>query len=76
MDANEQSGYFDAHYYAHNCGRPYQRDEAWQQFFGNIADRIVSDIEPATVLDAGGSGMSRPMAWTSPNMPSKTCIRI
>jgi hypothetical protein len=53
MDANEQSGYFDAHYYAHNCGRPYQRDEAWQQFFGNIADRIVSDIEPATVLDAG-----------------------
>ena len=53
MDANEHSGYFDAHYYAHNCGRPYQRDEAWQQFFGNIADRIVSDIEPATVLDAG-----------------------
>jgi SAM-dependent methyltransferase len=44
---------FDAHYYATGCGRPYQRDEEWLRFFGSIADRIVNDIRPATVLDAG-----------------------
>lgn len=53
MTADNHSAYFDAHYYAHNCGRPYQRDEEWLRFFGGIADRIVSDIQPATVLDAG-----------------------
>ena len=44
---------FDAYYFAHGCGRPYQRDKEWLDFFGSIADRIVSDIEPKTVLDAG-----------------------
>lgn len=44
---------FNAYYFAHGCGRPYQRDEEWLRFFGAIADRIVSDIQPATVLDAG-----------------------
>jgi len=44
---------FDALYYARSCGRPYQRDEQWLEFFGAVADRIVSDIAPASVLDAG-----------------------
>jgi hypothetical protein len=44
---------FDAYYYAHCCGRPYARDEHWQAFFGRIADRIVVDIAPRTVIDAG-----------------------
>ncbi|MFV2045644.1 MAG: methyltransferase domain-containing protein [Anaerolineales bacterium] len=44
---------FDAYYFAHGCGRPYQRDKEWLEFFGSIADRIVSDIAPKTVLDAG-----------------------
>jgi 2-polyprenyl-3-methyl-5-hydroxy-6-metoxy-1,4-benzoquinol methylase len=44
---------FDAHYYATGCGWPYQRDEEWLRFFSSIADRIVNDIRPATVLDAG-----------------------
>lgn len=44
---------FDAHYYATGCGAPYERNEAWLKFFGAIADRIVSDIRPASVLDAG-----------------------
>lgn len=44
---------FDAYYYANCCGQPYARDEHWQAFFGRIADRIVSDIAPRTVIDAG-----------------------
>ena len=44
---------FDAFYYAHCCGRPYVRDEAWLRFFGGIADRIVADVAPQRVLDAG-----------------------
>ena len=52
-DPPEGSGPFDAYYFAHGCGRPYQRDDEWLAFFGSIADRIVSDIQPRTVLDAG-----------------------
>src|SRR5947209_240643 len=48
-----QSGQFDAYYYEHCCGVPYRRDEHWLRFFGRIADRIVSDIQPRRVLDAG-----------------------
>ena len=44
---------YDEYYYAHDCGRPYQRDEGWLSFFGGIADRIVHDIAPRTALDAG-----------------------
>jgi hypothetical protein len=45
--------YFDADYYARCCGRPYQRDEAWLSFFDGIAALIVSEIQPASVLDVG-----------------------
>lgn len=44
---------FDARYYATGCGIPYERNATWLAFFGGIADRIVSDIRPRTVLDAG-----------------------
>jgi SAM-dependent methyltransferase len=44
---------FDADYYRHHVGRPYQKDEHWLRFFTAIADRIVSAIGPRTVLDAG-----------------------
>jgi len=44
---------YDAYYYAHDCGRPYQRDPHWLAFFGAIADQIVARIAPRTVLDAG-----------------------
>lgn len=44
---------FDANYYATSCGRPYQRDEQWLQFFGMIAEKIKREIAPVTVLDAG-----------------------
>jgi SAM-dependent methyltransferase len=44
---------FDAYYYEHCCGRPYERNAEWLAFFGGIADRLVADLRPRTVLDAG-----------------------
>ena len=52
-DDRTDSELYDAFYFAHYCGRPYQRDKEWLDFFGSIADRIVSDIQPKSVLDAG-----------------------
>jgi SAM-dependent methyltransferase len=39
--------------YRNCCGQPYERSDAWLTFFGTIADRIVADISPRRVLDAG-----------------------
>ncbi|MFA5785537.1 MAG: methyltransferase domain-containing protein [Actinomycetota bacterium] len=44
---------YDAFYYATSCGRPYRRDEEWLAFFGRMADRIIQDLNPRTVMDAG-----------------------
>ncbi len=53
MTADKGSNPFDEYYFQHGCGRPYQRDDEWLDFFGSIADRIVKDLQPKTVLDAG-----------------------
>lgn len=44
---------FDEFYYRNCCGQRYERNETWLAFFGTIADRIVRDIGPRRVLDAG-----------------------
>src|SRR5438128_1045512 len=44
---------YGEYYYQNYNDQPYVRDEVWLNFFGRIADRIVSDIQPASVLDAG-----------------------
>src|SRR5690242_6887663 len=44
---------YDAYYYATSCGRPYQRDDVWLRLFDVIADRIVRELRPQSVLDAG-----------------------
>jgi hypothetical protein len=44
---------FNEYYYRHCCGQPYERNETWLRFFGLVADRIVADINPRQVLDAG-----------------------
>lgn len=44
---------FGADYYRHDCGIPYERNDHWLRFFGDVADRIVRDLRPASVLDAG-----------------------
>ena len=45
--------WFDAYYYKHCCGQPYVRNEIWLEFFGRVAERIVADVAPTRVLDAG-----------------------
>ena len=52
-DYRPDAASFGAEYYATSCGQPYCRNEQWLAFFGAIADRIVSDIHPRRVLDAG-----------------------
>lgn len=44
---------FDGYYFAHGCGRPYARDAEWQAHFGRIADGIMAELQPASVLDVG-----------------------
>ena len=44
---------YDAEYYTCHCGVPYVRDDHWLGFFGRIADHIVEELHPSTVLDAG-----------------------
>ena len=46
---------FDNYYYQNCCGGGpgYKRSRSWLTFFGSIAERIVSDIGPHRVLDAG-----------------------
>jgi len=40
-------------YYRHDCGVPYERNEYWLGFFDRIADSIVREFHPSSVLDAG-----------------------
>ena len=41
-------------YYQEGLGPPYRRGEPhWGEFFGGIADKIVEQLKPQTVLDAG-----------------------
>lgn len=54
MAASDASQLYDAYYYAHGCGvLPYERNPGWLRFFGGVADAIVRELQPKTVLDAG-----------------------
>jgi len=53
MNSQEPSSLYDAYYFSHGCGMPYERNEHWLTFFGAIADSIVQEIQPDSVLDAG-----------------------
>ena len=45
---------YDAYYYSHYSGPTYDVNEPhWIRFFGGLADRLVSLLEPKTSLDAG-----------------------
>lgn len=52
-DYRPDAASFGADYYATSCGRPYARNDEWLRFFAAIADRIVQDVNPRRVLDAG-----------------------
>lgn len=49
----EGANLFDDYYYAHDCGIPYVRNNTWLSVFAGIADRIVAELSPKTVMDAG-----------------------
>lgn len=53
MDSKDYSHLYDAFYYAHDCGLPYERNQHWLDYFGAIAAQVVDRIGPHTVLDAG-----------------------
>ncbi len=44
---------YNAEYYKNNCGLDYSNKNHWGEFFGYIADKIIADLNPRTVLDAG-----------------------
>lgn len=45
---------YDETYYREHCGsQPLERVEPWLSFFGHIAERVVMDFGPRTVLDVG-----------------------
>ncbi|HET9222616.1 MAG TPA: glycosyltransferase, partial [Roseiflexaceae bacterium] len=53
MDSENIADTYDAYYYAHGCGSPYERADEWLRHFDGIAERIVDQLQPQTVLDAG-----------------------
>jgi len=44
---------YGSYYYRHDCGIPYERNEHWLNFFDRVAEAIVREFHPSTVLDAG-----------------------
>jgi SAM-dependent methyltransferase len=44
---------FGEYYFRHDCGEPYERSEHWLEFFDGIADHVVRELRPLSVLDAG-----------------------
>ena len=44
---------YGEYYYRHDCGIPYERSPHWNEFFGKVADHIVRELRPESVLDAG-----------------------
>ena len=53
MSHSSGVSFYDEYYFKHNCGSPYERTPEWLQLFAGIADKIVREIGPRTVLDAG-----------------------
>jgi SAM-dependent methyltransferase len=53
MSERDDQKLYDAYYFAHGCGEPYQRSEVWLDLFNAFAERIAGDIQPGSALDAG-----------------------
>ncbi len=53
MSAIPNGVLFDRYYYATGCGSPYENNETTRTIFDGIAERIVAEIKPASVLEAG-----------------------
>lgn len=44
---------YGSYYYRHDCGVPYERNDHWLDFFDRVAESIVREFHPSSVLDAG-----------------------
>jgi 2-polyprenyl-3-methyl-5-hydroxy-6-metoxy-1,4-benzoquinol methylase len=44
---------YGSSYFRHDCGVPYERNQHWLDCFDRIAESIVRDLRPTSVLDAG-----------------------
>lgn len=44
---------YGSYYYRHDCGIPYERNEHWLEFFDRIAESVVREFHPSSVMDAG-----------------------
>ena len=54
MTSPKPQNLYGQSYYKNYCGPvSYDRSENWLSFFGNIAEKIVRDFNPKSVLDAG-----------------------
>jgi SAM-dependent methyltransferase len=54
MGSGGVSHLFGEYYYNHNCGdSAYERSDAWLASFDQIAQRLIDDFHPGSVLDAG-----------------------
>lgn len=53
MAERDDQKLYDAFYYAHGCGEPYQRSDVWLNLFNAFAEKIDIGIQPKSVLDAG-----------------------
>jgi GT2 family glycosyltransferase len=53
MSIEQRANPYDETYYRVGCGVPYERNPHWLTFFARIADAIVREINPSSVLDAG-----------------------
>lgn len=49
-EAEYGAGYYSNYW---GGGGPYERNERWLKFFGDVADGVIRDFHPTTVLDAG-----------------------
>ena len=51
--ATQDAGKLYGRWYYDSYTVPYTENEHWKQFFGTVADAIVAQLNPTTVLDAG-----------------------
>lgn len=49
----EHEEIYNKEYYQSHCGEEYVYNDVWKAFWGNVADCIVSTINPKRVLDVG-----------------------
>lgn len=53
MDSQKANEFFDSYYFAHCCGEPYERSSEWLTLFDQASRRLLQELQPQTVLDAG-----------------------